>query len=229
MYATSHRVDPSNSLIIPFVPYQLGHDLLFEVGKKLDEFNKQAISHVLWLDVAKKPVARFTIGHGHDMIFLKYYISEKYIAAVRRRINEEVYKDSCVEFFISFEDNLNYYNLEFNCAGAVLGQYGCNKTRRKFINSRLLEQIHTKTEIKFNEQNQLFDWELTIAIPTEVFEFHQINDFAGVACRLNFFKCGDDLPIPHYLAWNNIDTVKPDFHRPEYFGAGRFECAEVFI
>ena len=223
MYARSHSMNSSNNLIIPFIPYQPGAGMLAAVGSRLDEFNKQTMPYMLWLPEQEKPIVRFVIGHGHDMVFLKYYVSEKYIAANYHRINETVYKDSCVEFFIGFEHDLNYYNLEFNSAGTVLGQYGCGKANREFLNCEVLELIDTETKIKFNHLDQLFEWELTIAIPTAVFEFHHIDDFAGVTCRLNFFKCGDDLPAPHYLAWNNIHTNKPDFHRPEFFGDGVFE------
>jgi hypothetical protein len=44
----------------------------------------------------------------------------------------------------------------------------------------------------------------------------------GKKCRANFYKCGDDLPEPHFLAWNMINTEEPDFHRPEFFGTLEF-------
>jgi hypothetical protein len=45
----------------------------------------------------------------------------------------------------------------------------------------------------------------------------------GKTCRANFYKCGDDLPEPHFLSWNNIIADKPDFHLPQYFGTLTFE------
>ena len=36
--------------------------------------------------------------------------------------------------------------------------------------------------------------------------------------RANFYKCGDKTAHPHYLSWSPIDTPKPDFHRPDFFG-----------
>ncbi|QKJ31092.1 hypothetical protein HQ865_15460 [Mucilaginibacter mali] len=217
----------SNNLIIPFMAYKPQADTISGIGARLDNFTKQSLSHLLWLDVQPKPVVSFAIGHSRDMLFLKYYVRERDIAAVHRNINDPVYKDSCVECFIAFEHDLNYYNLEFNCAGTVLGEYGCGKTNRKFLNRQLLGLIRTETSVKFNQQDQLFEWELTIAIPTAVFEFHQIEGFGGMTCRLNFFKCGDDLPVPHYLAWNAVHATNPDFHRPEYFGTGVFERFEI--
>lgn len=218
-----------NNLIIPFISQAQGQDMLAQAGARLDEHNKQLISHALWIDVPQKPLAEFAIAHSCDVIFLKYYVSEKHIAAVHRHINAPVYKDSCVEFFISLGNDLNYYNLEFNCAGTVLGGYGTDKKSRRFLNRNLLRRIRTEANVSFNKENQLFEWQLTVAIPVTVFEFHQIEDFSGVTCRLNFFKCGDDLPEPHYLAWNIIDDAEPNFHRPEYFGTGMFERSGIVV
>lgn len=217
----------TDNLIIPLIAYTPGIEELSSIGESLDAFNKQAVAYSLWLDVAEPPVVRFAIGHNRDRIFLKYYVKEKHITAFYRQINEPVYKDSCVEFFIGFDDAHNYYNLEFNFAGTVLGQYGGSKIGRRFLDPQLLALISTRAEVKFNDNDQLFEWELTIAIPVAVFEFHEIEDFEGMNCYLNFFKCGDDLPVPHYLAWNEIHTKAPNFHLPEYFKKGWFEHVEV--
>ncbi|MDE6269894.1 MAG: hypothetical protein K2M12_03440, partial [Muribaculaceae bacterium] len=45
----------------------------------------------------------------------------------------------------------------------------------------------------------------------------------GKQLRANFYKCGDLLSTPHFLSWNRVDTPHPDFHRPEYFGAIKFD------
>ena len=34
----------------------------------------------------------------------------------------------------------------------------------------------------------------------------------------NFYKCASGSSQPHYLSWNPINTEKPDFHRPDFFG-----------
>ena len=36
--------------------------------------------------------------------------------------------------------------------------------------------------------------------------------------RANVYKCADKSSHPHWLTWNRVDRVKPDFHRPEFFG-----------
>jgi hypothetical protein len=67
------------------------------------------------------------------------------------------------------------------------------------------------------------NWTLTLAIPVQVFSFHHFNSFQGKKCKVNFYKCGDDLSQPHYLAWNNIESPKPNFHLPDFFGRAEFK------
>ena len=40
-------------------------------------------------------------------------------------------------------------------------------------------------------------------------------DFSIV--RANFYKCGDDCEIQHYLAFSPVTTLPPGFHNPECF------------
>ena len=44
-----------------------------------------------------------------------------------------------------------------------------------------------------------------------------LERFDGLQARGNFYKCGDGLPVPHFVSWAPIDTPNPDFHRPEFF------------
>ena len=61
-------------------------------------------------------------------------------------------------------------------------------------------------------------WELALVIPATVFSKYPICLEEGGRLRANFYKCGDDLPVPHFVSWNPITTEKPNFHRPECFG-----------
>ena len=40
----------------------------------------------------------------------------------------------------------------------------------------------------------------------------------GGAMAGNFYKCGDETPHPHYLAWSALSSDHPDFHRRQDFG-----------
>ncbi|MCF0164164.1 MAG: hypothetical protein HUJ92_02685, partial [Bacteroidales bacterium] len=45
----------------------------------------------------------------------------------------------------------------------------------------------------------------------------------GAQMTANFYKCGDDTAVPHFLSWNPIPIEKPSFHRPDHFGKIIFE------
>ncbi|MDE6449753.1 MAG: hypothetical protein K2L41_06690, partial [Muribaculaceae bacterium] len=32
------------------------------------------------------------------------------------------------------------------------------------------------------------------------------------------YSCASAIESPYYLSWSPIDTPRPDFHRPEFFG-----------
>jgi hypothetical protein len=51
-----------------------------------------------------------------------------------------------------------------------------------------------------------------------MFQAFPIKLEAGATLRANFYKCGDELQVPHFLSWNPIGVETPDFHRPEFFG-----------
>ena len=139
--------------------------------------------------------------------------------------NGDVYKDSCVEFFISL-DRKNYYNFEFNCIGTVHAGFGPNRNKRKAIPRKLAEKIETKSSLgnmAFNEKSGNFTWEILVRIPIESFAFDEIDSFNRLKTSGNFYKCGDETSEPHFLSWNPVDSENPDFHRPENFGKVIFE------
>lgn len=181
------------------------------------------IALMSWPSHDEKPVVKFAIAYNKDCIFLKYYVTEKSIQAKYRRINDPVYKDSCVEFFISFRGEKEYYNLEFNCLGTGCVGFGANRDDRKLLPYETVSKIRHKAALKVsNYNNPMKSWELTLAIPAGVFSEHSLTNFEGEISRANFYKCGDELPHPHYLSWNSITAPEPNFHLPEFFGEMEF-------
>ena len=87
--------------------------------------------------------------------------------------------------------------------------------------SETIRRKSTAGKDPISEINGSFSWTLVAAIPWSVFYKHNTGIAEGKLFRANFYKCGDKLKIPHYLTWNPVPTEKPDFHRPEYFGAIR--------
>ena len=183
------------------------------------------IELVNWENFSYKPIVKFNIAYTNKELLLKYYVKEKYIKAEKGKNNQMVCEDSCVEFFVTPPDSDEYYNFEFNCIGTCLLAKGHNRNDSHIIDPELINNIRRKSDLGdkiFSERTGDFYWELTIAIPLEIF-IKNISSLKNKKLKANFYKCGDKLKEPHYLSWNKIDTVEPDFHRPEFFGDLEFE------
>jgi hypothetical protein len=197
-----------------------GADLLLEsqaILNPVDELN--------WKEYGYRPAVSFRIAHTGKEIWLKYYVSERYIRAAETRINGEVYKDSCVEFFLSF-DRENYYNFEFNCIGTIHLGRGPGRHNRQFIEPEIVRKISVKSSLgdqPFKERSGDFSWEMMIRIPLECLAFNSLHGLGGLRAWANFFKCGDETTQPHFVTWNPVKTPDPDYHRPEFFGEIIFE------
>lgn len=194
------------------------------ISDSLDKLEKNEIGIVPWAEFPYKPKVSFAIAYSDDSILLKYYVKEKAISAIHQQPNSHVYKDTCVEFFISFNNEVNYYNLEFNCTGTCRAGFGDNRDNRELLSPALINKIKHLSNIKSGNSatDQDVSWELTLQIPLAVFYRHNIKELKGLHCRANFYKCGDDLPDPHFLCWNPIDSAEPNFHLPAFFGEVHF-------
>jgi len=200
---------------------------LDEISERLDKKAKKEHINVLnWKDFSYKPDVNFAIGYTDKEVLLKYYVTEDYFKAEMTESNQNVYEDSCVEFFVSPEDDGIYYNFELNGIGTCLMGTGTGRENRTRVSPEIISKIRRKTSVgdkPVPEQKGKFSWTITIAIPFDVFYLHEVKDLKGKALRANFYKCGDMLSVPHYVTWNPIGTENPDYHRPEYFGLLKFK------
>jgi hypothetical protein len=196
---------------------------LHGISALLDE-NKNPIDIAPWPQFAGKLKVSFSIAHSRDHIFIKYDVTENEVLARYKHINDPVYQDSCVEFFIAFDDDKAYYNIEFNRLGTCLGRFGSQRENRTELPVEILKTIKYERTLVPNKDGDAhaINWTLTVAVPVQVFCFHNFNSIQGKKSKMNFFKCGDDLSQPHYLVWNNIISDIPNFHLPEFFGQVEF-------
>ncbi len=193
-----------------------------EVAILLDSISRHSISQAPWIKYNYLPLVHVAIGHGKDCVFLKYYVKEKSIRSVNTEINSAVYEDSCVEFFISFGDEKTYYNFEFNCIGTPLAGFGESRERRVMLDNDLVSNIQCHSVIESQKGSDIH-WELTVMIPVSLFCYHTLDTLEGKNCKANFYKCGDLLPMPHFVSWTAIDWPEPNFHLPQFFGSLTFK------
>jgi len=197
--------------------------MVYDLSVELDKVQRNGIETAPWLAYSYKPEVFFSIAYSDNSLYVKFYVSEKYAWAVSADPNGPVYNDSCVELFISFENEMEYYNFEFNCAGTCRLGFGIGRGNRRLVPKKIIRLIKQQSSIKpAGSADANIGWELTLMVPLEVFHYHHIKTLRGKRCRANFYKCGDKLPEPHFLAWNTVGTEYPDFHAPEYFGSIEF-------
>ena len=208
------------SLQIPFLPEVKTNTSLTDISQLLDKQKKHLINFVPWAQFDDKPKVEFSIAHDGYAVLLKYYVEETETLARFTQPNQPVYRDSCVEFFIAFDES-GYYNLEFNSLGTCLGGHGADRDHREEQPAALLKTIQALPEKK-SEDGALSKWSLTLVIPVSVFRFDPVTSLHEKKCRVNFYKCGDDLKKKQYLAWSNIDWPTPNFHLPQFFGEAEF-------
>lgn len=182
----------------------------------LDMLKKQKLSNISWPQYQTDCTAHFSISHSNTAIQLKFYVKDDRFRSRQRKINEDVNNDNCVEFFIAFNKGLSYYNLEFNCFGNAKVAYGSGRENRTFLSEDAIKKIAVWTS--HETVQEAFNWVIVLEIPIAVFEFSDLSTFEKMSCYGNFYKCGDELPEPHFLSWNKIDAPQPDFHKPENFG-----------
>lgn len=199
-----------------------------ELGKlssMMDGLVKHDIDTLNWKDYSYKPTVEFSVAYGNKEIFLKFYVKENYFKAEKTESNQNVFEDSCVEFFVSPEVDGSYYNFEFNGIGTCLLGYGTGRNDSKRVDPGIIAGIRRLSSLgtgPVSEKTGEFSWTITIAIPFEVFFKHDVKELKGKSFRANFYKCGDKLKVPHYVTWNPIVTENPDYHMPEYFGLLNF-------
>lgn len=184
----------------------------------LEQIDYHSVSQANWEEYPYKPDVKFAIAHDGQHIYLNWQVCENEIKAVCEKDGGEVWKDSCVEFFISFDGQI-YYNIESNCIGKIVVATGSKRNERTPLPENLIREIKRWSSLGDKPVEAMTgEWELSLIIPLSVFYLDQLHTFHLMEATGNFYKCGDDLQQQHFLSWNAIESELPNFHLPEYFG-----------
>ena len=181
------------------------------------EWNKAEPGHIganRWKEYSPAPITRFKMLRGEEGISVLFASEEK---SLRCEIDEEngaVYTDSCVEFFFKPDiHDTRYLNFELNPKGVLHLAIGEGRKGRTLLD--------TDRSI-FNIVSDAKDgnWRLKIYIPNSFILEHY--EKISPVCKGNFYKCGDKTDHVHFGAWSEVETEKPDFHVPDFFGKIKF-------
>lgn len=205
------------SLVVPRVAAPSDANAVAEV---LDDagvpYDSAAYSQ--WAQPACVPRVRFRIAHTGDAILLHYAVRETGTVAHVTDDNGRVFRDACVEFFVSPGADSSYYNFELNCIGSLLLQGGRCGTRRPLATADVEALVKRHTSLgtqPFEARTDTIEWQASLIIPKEALFLDSISSLGGMTMTANFYKCGGT--EPNYIMWRPILTDRPQFHRPEYF------------
>jgi hypothetical protein len=161
-----------------------------------------------------------------------YQVHDRYVRCTRTAYGSEVWKDSCVEFFVQPSPDKGYFNFEFNCGGAFLCSHILDPERvpggfKAFAKVppalgqtvRVRSSLPPRVEPEFAEP---LVWTLRFFLPFTLFEHYlgPLGSPSGQVWRGNFFKCAEENSHPHWASWSPVDQF--NFHRPNCFGALQF-------
>lgn len=182
------------------------------------------IDSYMWMHNNYAPRVGVRMFHTDRFIYLYYHVPEDRITIRHTSFGSEVWKDSCVEFFLNPfpESSDEYVNMEFNALGAMLigvGKDG-DDSKRYYFKKEETEGFEIVSSIKHPVigSHGSAHWTLHVKIPKSFFEKRYGRAFTPKKTIANFNKCGDETEFEHYGSWNEVISPTPNFHLPQYFG-----------
>ena len=157
--------------------------------------------------------------HDGENLYVRMTAKEKNIRATLTGPLDQVCSDSCLEFFLAPKaDDARYFNFEWNRLLSVyVGFGGARKTRARQI---LKDPKALFAPAAFDTAD---GWGIEYRIPKAYIQMYMPDFELRGEAACNFYKCGDETEIPHYLAWAPLSSDTPDYHRRQDFGKLIFE------
>lgn len=174
--------------------------------------NTLELDQILWEpDCGIRAFAQ--LAYDDERLYVHLRAVEKDIRAENTELLSPVYQDSCLEFFFMPENETRYFNFEINPNGCLYCGFGHGRKDSTALARGDFAELFRITSDRTDD-----GWEVFYSIPLEYLQLF-CPDFAFEGgLRANFYKCGDKTAQKHYLAWNKVNSEKPDYHRPEDFG-----------
>lgn len=175
-----------------------------------------------------RPLTQCRLLYDEQNLYGIFRVEEQGVRCVHTGFQSEVWKDSCVEFFVQPKGVGGYFNFEFNGGGALLSSYVTNPAR---ANGRLQEfvpltaeddqRIRRVTSLPPRVEPPIAGpttWFLEFTLPFALLEQYAgpLGAVGGQTWRANFYKCGNETPHPHWLSW--MPLAGRNFHDPSSFG-----------
>lgn len=187
-----------------------------------DDVPKAEISTYKWVKNGYEPRAFTQLTYDDENIYVKHTAYETEVTVKATEYQGDVWKDSCMEFFMRPAGDERYLNFETNAYGVLLLHFGTQDERTP-LNDIDPAIFAITPSIQNPETFSGEKWTLEYKIPFSFLrslygDFDLKDGLYG-----NFYKCGDETKYEHYGMWNEIEHCPPQFHLPEFFGKITFE------
>lgn len=148
----------------------------------------------------------------NEGVYVLLMCGEKNPMSVYAETDEPVYKDSCLEVFLSLGAE-GYINIETNSLGAYLSEFGEKRENRRYL-KELTKEKPIVTPLKDKEMwgNEIF---LSEKLLCDIYS--SFNGVCSGIFRGNFYKCGDETDAVHYGSFSPMGSFSLGFHNPDFF------------
>lgn len=177
------------------------------------------------------PRAEVKIIYDNMAVCVMFRIEDRYVRATATAHQDNVFKDSCVEFFFTPGPDLSkgYFNLEMNCGGTMLFHFQMQPREDRIVipvsECQKIKRMHSLPRLVDPEIEVPVVWSVAYRIPIALLRRYcrVITPAPQALWRVNFYKCADDTSHPHWLTWTPVALPGPNFHHPQSFGFLNFE------
>lgn len=172
-----------------------------------------------YLDTKDNVTAEAKVCYDDEAIYVRLSTTEPETRSKEVGPTCEPCRDSCLEFFFSpMENDIRYFNIEFNSRGAFY--FGMGSSLKTLVRLLVNPQVFSYRIYRRND-----GWSITYRVPHELVRrfFPEYTVTSGKRMRANCYKCSDFAKEPNYLSWNPVEGKTLSFHRPEQFGLFIFD------
>jgi hypothetical protein len=190
-------------------------------------------SHFKPESTGHRPHTKCKLLFDGSCLYGHFRVEDRYVRSVHTGFEEEVYRDSCVEIFLLPKLACGYFNLEFNCGGAMFASHVIDPTRVhggsvassipfSTDQGQRVRIGHSLPRIVEPEISTDVTWYLEFSMPFALLEefVGPVSAAEGEIWRVNFYKCGSDTSRPHWASWSAVKAL--NFRAPRDFGTIRF-------
>ena len=159
--------------------------------------------------------AQAQICYDETALYVRLSAQEPNIRAEERGPLGVPCVDSCLEFFFCpIAGDARYLRIECKPNGCLY--LGVCNTGRRIIRLLPDEVKAIEPTVEMTEGG----WSVTYAVPADYVRlfFPAFELKPGATIRANCYMCGDLTVQEHYMSWNPVEVVDPDFHVPAFFG-----------